>query len=86
MKFSLDQLQYAQEVCFAADFIELFEKHAKGTELVGLGHYYAMDNKHRKRDLIQWIFSFSRADRDREIGTVIERMLAELIGNYGKQR
>ena len=84
MKFTLNQLQYAQEVCFPADFIELFDKHAKGTKLEGWGHYYAMDNKHFKRDLIKWIFKFNRADRENVIGTIIEKMLVELIGDYEK--
>ena len=84
MTYTLDQLQYAQEVCFPADFIELFDKYAKGTYLEGMGHYFATDNKYRKRDLIQWIFSYSRAARnkDKVIGTIIENMLVELIGNY----
>ena len=82
MNFSLDQLQYAKEVCFPADFIELFDKYAKGTTLEGMGHYFATDNKYRKRDLIQWIFTYSRADRKKEIGQIIEKMLIDLIGDY----
>lgn len=81
-RFTLDQLQFAEEVCFPADFIELFDKHAKGTRCEGMGHYYAMDNKHRGRDLIQWIFAFSRASRKNEMGDIIEKMLIDLIGDY----
>lgn len=83
-KFTLDQLQYANEVCFQDDFVRLFNKYAINTELTGLGGYYMRDMKHRQRNLIDFIFTFSREDRHKEIGLIIEGMLVELIGDYQK--
>jgi hypothetical protein len=82
MKYSLDQLQYANEICFDDEFIELFDKSAIGTPFEGDGRYYYAEKKRHKRDLLQWIFAFSRASRKRGYGTIIEKMLAELIGDY----
>jgi len=82
--FTLNQLQYASEICFFDRFVEIFNRFAEGTEYHGLGIVYALDNKSRKRTLIDWIFVFSRADRDDEFGTIIDSILTELIGDYEK--
>lgn len=80
--FTLNQLQYASEICDLENFTTTFNKAAEGTTLHGLGGIYARDCKHRKRTLLDWIFELTRPDRDGEIGLIINKMLVELIGNF----
>jgi len=82
-KFNLAQLKYAQEVCFADTFVALFNKHAKETGLYDCGHVMLFDLKYKHDGLLlNWIFNWSRADMDGELGTIVEGILTDLIGNY----
>lgn len=74
-EFTLEELRYAEEVCFPEDAERLFQKY-----LGDVGTIYSYDFKHKYQGrLLQLIFNYSRADYDRGLGVAFDAILTELV-------
>jgi hypothetical protein len=83
MKFNLNQLKLAGELCFPSDFSVLYSNNSKGTELVKFWHIESRKFwEEFNSDFLRWAFSHSRADLDNGIGKIINGMIEDLIGDY----
>lgn len=83
MKFSIAQLMFANELCFVEDFKRVYAESAKGTGLEEFAGIMLMAFRQtHKCNLISWIHSYSRADLERGMGAVIDKMIIALIGDY----
>ena len=76
MKWTLEQLKLADELCFPEDARELFKKHL-GDDWIA----YHLDYKREyKGGLLKWIFHFSRNDlTNNNFGARIDKIIEELI-------
>ena len=80
--WTLNQLWYANEVCFPEDLERLWDKHAELDDQ-GQGMYHSLRMlKDFDNNLIRWMQSYGRASLDDGLGKVFDAILTELIGDY----
>ncbi len=79
MKYTIAEINLANELCFISDFKRLMEKYLPQDEQALASHYtYEYKVKH-KANLIEWIFKHSRAELDLGRGEMIDSMLEDLL-------
>lgn len=73
--FTLEQLKFADELCFPADAERLFKKYS-GDEWP----IYSYDFKHKfNSSLMAMIFAYSRADYEKGMGEMFENIINDLL-------
>lgn len=88
MRFTLEQLKFADELAFPADMERLMKEHWP-YESEEWKFYYVQWLRQHKCSLISFIFNYSRADLNVVVGNGVtfreyfERIIVSLIGNYG---
>lgn len=85
--WTLDQLKFAEEVCFPDTFEKLWAKHSKGDVLATPAEealYLRLTWKRSSLGLVAWFMSFGRKYMAEGSGEVFDAVLTDLIGDYGK--
>lgn len=80
MKFTIEQLKLADELCFQDDAKRLFKKHFPEFWMI----YIADFSGKYECDLMRWVFSWSRGDmgsHEREVGDAIDAMIQDILGD-----
>jgi len=79
VKFTIEELKLANELCFPSNFKELLKKHLPESEQ-DMVSYYVGCFLNIKSNLITWIFGFSRADDKRTFwGEVNQKIVLDLL-------
>ena len=86
--YTISQLQFASEMAFPDDMERLMAEHWPGNDKAEWKVYYLRWLLDKKRNLFEFIFTYSRADFKSELangitlGEYIERIIDGLIGGY----
>lgn len=84
MKFSIEQLIYADDLCWGDTAKNLFKKHFGDEWITHHANFTGFNNT--KCSFVQWIFTTNSRSgnlaNNREVGNIIDAMLVDLIGDY----
>ncbi len=79
MKFTIEELKLANELCFPADFERLLKKYLPAEDRDMAGYYRREFDLVLRCNLIHWIFQFSRADERKYWGAINEKIVSDLV-------